>query len=106
MTTSMMLSAKKNSSACTDQPVLLKMENAIQLVQQSMDAEMSKLGNGGIRMINISNMLQVYCHQLQGELLTMVMLKASSSGLILVPSPKVLLIRSMEVIIKLLSKHS
>jgi len=100
MTTLEMLSAKKTSSRSTELPVLPKMVNATQLAQPSTDAEISKLGNGGIRMINIFNMLQVSYHQLQEELPIKVMLKDPSSGLILVPSPKVLHIRSMEVTIR------
>jgi len=91
-----MLSVKKTTSASTDQLALPKMVNAIHQTPRSTTAEMSRPGNGGIRMTNIFSSPQVFFHQLQEESPITDMLKVNSYGPIPVPSPKVLPIRFMD----------
>jgi hypothetical protein len=94
-----MNTAKKNTLSSTDQPVSTKMVPAMHQ-ELTMDAEMSKHGNGPMLMTSSTHMLQVSCHQLIEDKPIWVVPERSLSGLIPETLDKPLLSKSMDQINK------
>ena len=96
MTTSKMRTVKRLISQSIDQHVSLKMDNASNQDTKILNAEKLRPGNGGIKMINIDNMLQVFFLHHTGEKYTTVMPNKRLFGLTQAQSLRVLPLKSMD----------
>jgi len=91
-----MMNVKRIISHYTDQLALLKTEDASSQDTKILNAEKLRPGNGGIKMINTDNMLQVYFLHHTGETFTTVTPNKRLFGLMQVQSLKVLPLKSMD----------